>query len=125
VNSPTLVQAFSDASAFAGYLGPVPLASVPAERDRIDPYRHRNRDRTGVGAGPARRRRLAGRRRSAQRSSFEIDDLFDAWLHGSCGNPGLTAHWIGPAVEGFTRDNLIETGPHDYVLPEITGGPLA
>ncbi len=46
---------------------------------------------------------------------LEIDDLFDAWLQRDSASPGSSTHWVGHVVDSFTRDELIQTGPHDYV----------
>ncbi|WP_406278999.1 hypothetical protein OH799_11195 [Nocardia sp. NBC_00881] len=115
------VRAFGDTSAFAGCLGPTPLASVPAERigsilTAIEAMTGLTlvRVRCGEDAWLGVEDPTSGR-------LFEIDDVFDAWLHGAGTSPGSTVHWIGPVVDSFTRDELIETGPHDYVLPETPG----
>ncbi|WP_062985936.1 hypothetical protein [Nocardia anaemiae] len=118
------VRAFGDGTAFAGCLGAVQLASVPAERigslftdietaTGLALVRVRCGDDAWLGVEDPATGRL-----------FEIDDLFDAWLHGDSASPGLTTHWVGHVVDSFTRDELIQTGPHDYVLPETVRGPL-
>lgn len=116
------VRAFGDTTTFAGCLGAVPLASVPAERigslfTAIEAVTGLAlvRVRCGEDAWLGVEDPISGR-------LFEVGDLFDAWLHGDGASPGSTAGWIGPVVDSFTCDELIQTGPHDYVLPETPRG---
>ncbi|MEV4130329.1 hypothetical protein [Nocardia sp. NPDC049707] len=116
------VRGFGDGTAFAGCLGAVPL--VPAER--IGLLFTDIETATGLALVRVRCGEDAWLfvEDPASGRLFEIDDLFDAWLHGAGASPGLTAHWVGHVVDSFTRDELIQTGPHDYVLPETVRGPL-
>lgn len=114
------VRAFRDPTAFHGCLGSAPLALLTTER--IAQLLAGIETATGL----ALIRILCGEDARlcvddpATGRLFEVSELLDAWLHGDVTAPGLTADWIGLAVDDLNHDELIQIGPHDYLLPETT-----
>ncbi|MEV0297141.1 hypothetical protein [Nocardia sp. NPDC050710] len=47
---------------------------------------------------------------------FEIGERLDAWLHGDLDSPGRSDDWPGDPVDDIGRDELLPTGPHNYLL---------
>ncbi|MFI2478770.1 hypothetical protein [Nocardia xishanensis] len=49
---------------------------------------------------------------------FDVGERFDNWLHGDAPPGAPIVDWIAGTVDDFSRDELIQTGPRDYLLPE-------
>ncbi|MEU2040503.1 hypothetical protein [Nocardia niwae] len=112
------VRAFPDASAYAGCLGVQPLASVPPER--IASLLTEIETATGLALVRLRcgdEARLCVDDRATGRL-FQLDATFEAWLSGYSAAPGPTVDWIGSAISDLTRDELVNSGPRDYVLSD-------
>ncbi|MFD8249707.1 hypothetical protein [Nocardia sp. NPDC059691] len=114
------VRTFPDAAAYAGSLGPQPLSAMPAAQ--VGSILAEIESATGLALIRVRcgdEARLCVDDRATGRL-FEVDEVLQSWLHGYDTSPGLPVDWIGSAIGDFTRDELVESGPRDYVLPKIS-----
>ncbi|MEV0297129.1 hypothetical protein [Nocardia sp. NPDC050710] len=49
---------------------------------------------------------------------YSVEGDLTRWLRGHSSTPGLPADWIGEPVYDLPADELVETSPHDLVLPD-------
>ncbi|WP_329405453.1 hypothetical protein OG563_26695 [Nocardia vinacea] len=51
---------------------------------------------------------------------YEVDGGLEPWLSGRRKSPGSSREWFGNPTYDFQPNELVETGPNDYLLPDLT-----